>query len=113
MRPSWLNVPLSKQPPWLRPPQTQWRRLSAYRKQKMKQNENTKVGSLLLAAILLVLVALLTGCGATSKPPVSPCPTLPAVPSVSTPAPSIPYSDTVQSNLNEWQKLLQATTLTP
>ena len=91
---------------------THWRKPSAYKRQKMKLNENTKVGSLLLAAILLVLAALLTGCGATLKPPVSPCPTLPAVPSGLTPQPSTPYSVNVQQKLKDWQNRLTATPLT-
>lgn len=97
----------------LRRLKTQWQKQPDSKDSKMKLNENTKVGSLIFAAILLVLVALLTGCATTSVPPVSPCPVLPATPSVSTPQPSIPYSDSVQADLNEWQRLLQATPLTP
>ena len=60
---------------------------------------------------LLPLLALsLTGCAA-SLPIVPPSPMLPAPPPVTTPQPLVPYSESVQQDLQKWQKMLTDTPL--
>lgn len=75
-------------------------------------SESMRVGWLMCAAMLIVLAALLTGCATTSPPPAPPCPTLPVAPPVSTPKPSMSYSENVRQQLEDWQKRLMATPLT-
>ena len=85
--------------------QMPWQKPSPYRKQKMKQNENIKVGSLILAAILLVIVSLLSGC---HTQPIQPCvqPTIPTAPVSQLPQPKETYSISVQRDLSKWQQML-------
>ena len=77
----------------------------------MKQSLFTRAKSLLIVVMLSALVLLLTACGTTS--PV--CPTesqpLPAMPSISTPLPSVSYSISAQQDIQAWQAKLRATRL--
>lgn len=62
----------------------------------------------LLGAMLLPLVALLTGCATPSAPQVVSCPAIPAIPSVS-PLPKEGYSLNVQKRLQTWVQELTPT----
>lgn len=79
----------------------------------MPQNEKTRFGLLLFVVIVTGLTLSLTGCATTSPPPVSPCPTLPAIPSGITPPPSQTYSANARQKLEDWQSRLTTTPLIP
>ena len=85
---------------------------SAYRRAKTRQSEKLALAKLLLPVILLGCVMWLTGCATNSLPPEQHCPTLPAMPSVDTPQPSVQYSESVRLKLKDWQDRLKATPLT-
>lgn len=72
----------------------------------MKQTESRK----LIPVLLPLLVLSLTGC-ASKLPQQTVCPPLPSPPSVLTPQPSEPYSESVSQQLKSWQQRLMDTPL--
>lgn len=97
---------------WLRRKPMHDLRLSEWLKQKLMQSEVIRFDSPLWPVLLLLCVMSVTGCATNSPPPVCNCPTLPALPSVSTPQPSTPYLDSVLIDLKDWRERLKATPLT-
>ena len=75
-------------------------------------HENTRVGSLIFAAMLLVVVALSSGC---HTQPIKPCvePKIPMPPASQMQAPSQSYSASAAQSFKTWQSLLMVGTTKP
>ena len=69
----------------------------------MKLHNYVKTKSLLLLPILLWLA----GCATNSPTSATACPQLPLPPVAQEPAPSVPYSVSVQTDLLRWETLLR------
>lgn len=77
----------------------------------MKPSNAPKPVQLQLKLALLTCVASLQACATNSPPQTIVCPPPPTPPSVSTPLPSTPYSESVKQRTQDWQKKLTATRL--
>ena len=79
---------------------------SAYkRRQKMRKQKQRYAFALLLLTVIF-FAGLLTGCGET-LPKIPPgTPKLPSKPELTTPLPSVPYSQTVREKLESWRSNL-------
>lgn len=80
------------------------------RHQKRQQLRRLAYSAFLLTATSCVL--LLTGCAATSVPPPTACPVLPAIPPALTPQPSPSYSEQWRLLVEQSRTKLMATPLT-
>ena len=78
----------------------------------MKQSKLLNNVQKLKLPMLLFCVLSVTACAHNSPPPPCSCPSLPALPSVSTQQPSQDYSISAQALLRQWREMLKATPLT-
>ena len=78
----------------------------------MTQSKLPKIGRNVKLPMLLLLALSVTACAHNSPPPPCSCPSLPALPSVSTQQPSQDYSISAQALLRQWREMLKATPLT-
>lgn len=69
---------------------------------------NNWLNWLLLLALAMLLLA---GCAVQQTPRPLPSPTLPEPPPLSTPLPQTPYSETVRSDIENWESKLMGTSL--
>ena len=77
----------------------------------MKQSNLLNNVQKLKLPMLLFCVLSVTACAHNSPPPPCGCPSLPALPSVSTQQPSQDYSISAQALIKTWREKLKATPL--
>lgn len=74
--------------------------------------QKPKSASKLNVLLLTALAVSVTACATNSPPAATKSPTLPAIPSISTPLPSVDYSISAQQTIQSWRDKLKATPLT-